>query len=130
MVCSDDHEVANDYAGDHRPTASRPSCSSRAARPAYQAYYEHLPLPRRMLPRGPWQFMYTQRAFGDLVNLFMLDGRQYRSHQACAPGPLVEPCPELYDPQRTMLGVGAGELVADARSARAARAGTCSASRR
>ena len=62
---------------------------------AYQAYYEHLPLPRRMLPRGPWQFMYTQRNFGDLVNLYMLDGRQYRSYQACGSSSLVQPCAEL-----------------------------------
>jgi len=104
MFCSDDHEVSNDYAADH-PIDGEPAeifLPRRAA--AYQAYYEHLPLPRRMLPRGPWQFMYTQRNFGDLVNLYMLDGRQYRSYQACGSSALVQPCAELYEPQRTMLG--------------------------
>ncbi len=90
MFCSDDHEVSNDYASDH-PIDGEPAeifLPRRAA--AYQAYYEHLPLPRRMLPRGPWQFMYTQRNFGDLVNLYMLDGRQYRSYQACGSSALVQ----------------------------------------
>jgi alkaline phosphatase D len=104
MFCSDDHEVSNDYASDH-PIDGEPAevfLPRRAA--AYQAYYEHLPLPRRMLPRGPWMFMYTQRNFGDLVNLHMLDGRQHRSYQACGSSSLVQPCAELYEPQRTMLG--------------------------
>jgi alkaline phosphatase D len=34
----------------------------------------------------------------------MLDGRQYRSRQACQPGPLVQPCAELYANERSMLG--------------------------
>ena len=104
MVCSDDHEVSNDYVADQATDGEPPELFLARRASAYQAYYEHLPLPRKMLPRGPWQFMYTQRAFGDLVNLYMLDGRQFRSHQACAPGPLIKPCPELYDPQRMMLG--------------------------
>ena len=104
MLCSDDHEVSNDYASDH-PIDGEPAeifLPRRAA--AYQAYYEHLPLPRKMLPRGPSQFMYTLRSFGDLVSLYMLDGRQYRSYQACGSSSLVKPCEELYEPQRTMLG--------------------------
>jgi len=104
MVASDDHEVDNDYAGD-ASSDGEPKDLFRARRAAaYQAYYEHMPLPRRLLPHGPYQQLYTQRGFGDLVDLYMLDGRQFRSPQACSPGPLVKPCPELYDPARTMLG--------------------------
>jgi alkaline phosphatase D len=104
MFCSDDHEVSNDYAADHPIDGEPPEIFLPRRAAAYQAYYEHLPLPRRMLPRGPYQFMYTQRNFGDLVNLYMLDGRQYRSYQACGSSSLVQPCAELYEPQRTMLG--------------------------
>ncbi|HUQ53347.1 MAG TPA: alkaline phosphatase D family protein, partial [Gammaproteobacteria bacterium] len=47
---------------------------------------------------------YSSSSFGDLVDILMLDGRQYRSSQACQPGQLVVPCPELYAGDRTMLG--------------------------
>jgi alkaline phosphatase D len=104
MFCSDDHEVSNDYASDH-PIDGEPAevfLPRRAA--AYQAYYEHLPLPRRMLPRGRGNSCTRSATSADLVNLYMLDGRQYRSYQACGSSALVKPCAELYEPQRTMLG--------------------------
>ncbi len=104
MVTSDDHEVDNDYAGDTSADDEPREMFLARRAAAYRAYYEHLPLPRRMLPRGPNQQLYTQCSFGGLVDLHMLDGRQFRSRQACRPEPLVEPCPELYDPSRTMLG--------------------------
>jgi alkaline phosphatase D len=108
MLTSDDHEVANDYAGE-RSAEGDPAewfLARRAA--AYQAYYEHLPLPRRAVPLSSRQRLYTARAFGDLLNLFMLDGRQYRSPQACGE-PLAAPCPELYASERTMLGAAQEE---------------------
>jgi alkaline phosphatase D len=104
MVASDDHEVDNDYAGDES-TDREPRelfLARRAA--AYRAFYEHMPLPRRLLPQGAHLQLYTQRGFGDLVDLCMLDGRQFRSRQACGPEPLVKPCAEIYDPERSMLG--------------------------
>ena len=104
MVASDDHEVDNDYAGDASVDQEPVErfLARRAA--AYRAYYEHMPLPRRLRPQGPNQLLYAERAFGDLVALHMLDGRQFRSPQACGPGSLVSPCAELYDARRTMLG--------------------------
>jgi alkaline phosphatase D len=104
MLVSDDHEVANDYAGEHSGQDDPPELFLARRAGAYQAYYEHLPLPRRLVPFDGRQRLYTNRSFGELVNLFMLDGRQYRSTQACGQGPLVEPCAELYEEQRTMLG--------------------------
>jgi alkaline phosphatase D len=104
MVASDDHEVDNDYAGDSSVDheAVEAFLARRAA--AYRAYYEHMPLPSAMQPRGPHQRLVTARAFGDLLALHMLDGRQFRSPQACGPDTLVSPCAELYEAQRTMLG--------------------------
>ena len=103
MLASDDHEVDNDYAGarsEQNDTAEL-FLARRAA--AYQAYYEHQPLPRRMLPFGPHQRLHTRRSFGGLAEIHMLDGRQYRSDQACG-GRLVAPCEALFDERRSMLG--------------------------
>jgi alkaline phosphatase D len=104
MLVSDDHEVANDYAAEHSGQDDPPELFLARRAAAYQAYYEHLPLPRRLVPFAGRQRLYATRSFGDLATLFMLDGRQYRSRQACAPGPLVEPCAELYSNERSMLG--------------------------
>jgi len=110
MVIWDDHEVENDYANAHseKQTPAAEFLKRRAA--AYRAYYEHMPLPPSMAPRGIALPLYRRRAFGGLVDLFLLDGRQYRSDQAC-PGPryggqVIDPtkCAELADPRRTMLG--------------------------
>jgi len=107
MLTADDHEVANDYAGLHLGDFEPALVLARRAA-AYQAYYEHLPLPRRLVPSGGRQRLYTQRSFGDLVTLCMLDGRQYRSLQACGGGDAA-PCPELFAGQRTMLGAAQEE---------------------
>lgn len=104
MVTSDDHEVDSDYAGETSEERDAPELFLARRAAAYKAYYEHLPMPRRLLPLGAHQRLYTRRSFGDLVDLYMLDGRQFRSPQACLPGPLVAPCAELYDARRTMLG--------------------------
>jgi alkaline phosphatase D len=108
MLVSDDHEVANDYAGEHSAQLAPPELFLRRRAAAYQAYYEHLPLPRALMPSGSAQHLYTSRAFGSLATLFMLDGRQYRSPQACAPWPLVA-CAEIYAAERTMLGAAQEE---------------------
>ena len=103
LLVSDDHEVANDYAGDHSAQLAPPELFLRRRAAAYQAYYEHQPMPRALMPSEGRQALYTSRAFGDLASVFMLDGRQYRSPQACPPLPLIA-CEELYAPERTMLG--------------------------
>jgi alkaline phosphatase D len=121
MVASDDHEVDNDYAGDSSVDDEPRELFLARRAAAYQANYEHMPLPRRLLPVGPVQRLYTQRTFGDLVDLYMLDGRQFRSARACAPGPLVKPCSELYDPARTMLGTAQEKWLLDGLGASRAR---------
>lgn len=107
----DDHEVQNDYANDRSQflDAREWFLARRAA--AYKARYEHLPLPRAMVPAGPYARIYTKLAFGSLVNVFMLDDRQYRSSQACSRKGRggsntvdVADCAELADPARTLLG--------------------------
>ena len=108
----DDHEVDNDYADD-RPEDGMDRASfliRRAA--AYRAYYEHLPLPAGMRPRGPDMRIHTGFDWGTLARFCLLDDRQYRSWHACPrPGRRggsntvdIERCPQLFNPNRSMLG--------------------------
>ena len=106
----DDHEVENDYANDQSENRTPPREFLRRRAAAYRAYFEHMPLRPAMAPQGPDIPLYRRRGFGKLVDLFLLDERQYRTDQAC-PGPrwggqVVNPetCAELVDPSRTMLG--------------------------
>lgn len=109
LLTWDDHEVDNDYAGDTSEQDDPPELFRARRAAAYRAYYEHLPLPRRMAPFGPDLRLYTQRSYGDLVNVLLLDERQYRTPQACPlPGQhgsnRVENCAELFGETRTMFG--------------------------
>ena len=107
LVTWDDHEVDNDYANDESEDLDADFLVRRAA--AYQAYYEHMPLAPRALPRGPAAQLHDSFAFGDLATFFVLDDRQYRAHHACPkPGRggsnVVADCAERLEPGRTMLG--------------------------
>jgi alkaline phosphatase D len=121
LLVSDDHEVANDYAGEHsfQGDSREVFLARRAA--AYQAWYEHQPLPRKCMPVARRQRFYTASGFGDLVTILMLDGRQYRSSQPCGPEQFVEPCPELFASERTMLGEAQERWVGSALGASTAR---------
>ena len=103
MLASDDHEVDDDYAAELSADRDAPELFLARRAAAYQAYYEHQPLPRGLIALGAHQRLHTRRSFGDLVDLFMLDSRQYRSPQACG-GPIASPCAELFAEQRSLLG--------------------------
>ena len=111
LVTWDDHEVENDYADDRSENLDPREWFLARRAAAYKAWYEHQPVPRRMLPFGPHARIYTRAAFGNLVNFFVLDDRQHRAYQACPrPGRGgsntvdIAECAALFDPQRTMLG--------------------------
>jgi alkaline phosphatase D len=103
IVTPDDHEVDNDYAGDldERDTPSELFALRRAA--AYQAYYETMPLRRHAMPSGSHIGLHRRLHFGTLIDLSVLDTRQYRSKQACGGGSKAA-CAEAVDRARTMLG--------------------------
>ncbi|MEI9964401.1 MAG: alkaline phosphatase D family protein [Caulobacteraceae bacterium] len=111
LMTWDDHEVENDYAdqwSEHPSTDPAAFLLRRAA--AYRAYWEHMPLRWRSLPKGPNARVYDRFRFGDLAEVSILDGRQYRSMEAC-PRPdwrgghvVTAECTERDDPRRTMLG--------------------------
>jgi alkaline phosphatase D len=103
IVVWDDHEVDNNYAGfisEHDDPVEE-FAKRRAA--GYQAYYEHMPLRRTSIPRGPLMQIYRSFAYGTLANLCMLDTRQFRTDQPC--GDNVKPvCEAVHDPKATLLG--------------------------
>lgn len=103
VVTWDDHEVENNYAADisERNLARDEFLRQRAA--AYQAYYEHLPLRRSSLPKGPDMKLYRRLSFGNLAEFFVLDTRQYRTDQPCGDG-AKPPCDTVFDPDATLLG--------------------------
>jgi alkaline phosphatase D len=103
IVTWDDHEVKNNYADEFEPLGTSREVFLQRRAAAYQAFYENLPLRRASLPRGPDLHLYRSFQFGDLIALNMLDGRQYRSAQACE-GRAGPHCDGARDPARTMLG--------------------------
>lgn len=99
----DDHEVADNWAGDSDPknTPAEAFLFRRAA--AFQAWYEHMPVRKSALPRGPDLVAYRNLRFGNLADIAVLDTRQYRSRQACNDG-LRANCAEAAASDRTMMG--------------------------
>jgi alkaline phosphatase D len=114
LVTWDDHEVENDYGDSWSQlfTAPEQFLNQRAA--AYQAFYENMPVrPSMSTPNGPAMRVHDRFAFGSLIEISMIDGRQYRSRQACYGPPKHgrghaesdETCRELSDPARSMIGL-------------------------
>lgn len=111
IVTWDDHEVQNDYAGDRSQNLDERGAFLARRAAAYQAYYEHMPLPRWARPLGPDMQLHARIAYGELALFHVVDGRQYKSHQVC-PRPerggsnslAASACPERLDPALTLLG--------------------------
>ena len=103
IMSFDDHEVSNDWAGDTSEynAPSELFLLRRAA--AFQAWYEHVPVRKAQLPRGPDIQMYRRFAVGDLLEMNVLDTRQFRSPQVCGGGRKAN-CTDAFAPGRTMLG--------------------------
>jgi alkaline phosphatase D len=106
LLTWDDHEITNDYAGDGSYAQSGEDFLARRAA-AYRAYYEHMPLPSSARPAGPHMQLYAQCNYGRLLQINMLDSRQYRSPLGCR-GPEDTggnaSCASLFDAARTKLG--------------------------
>ena len=109
VVTWDDHEVENDYADLANLKALDPTTFGRRRAAAYQAYFEHMPVRPSLWTRPGGPRLHRDLAWGDLLSLPVLDGRQYRSNQACNPdrqsgNRARMDCPALDAPDRTMLG--------------------------
>ena len=98
----DDHEVANDYAGQLPSTGVPSQAFVDRRKAAYQAYWEHQPIRTEPDEDGGLQ-MYRKLSWGTLVDFVVIDGRQHRSKLACG-ATFAQDCAERTDPTRTMLG--------------------------
>jgi alkaline phosphatase D len=113
LVTWDDHEVENDYADQWSQWFVEPARFLLQRAAAYQAFYEHMPVrPILSHPQGPVMRVYDRFTFGDLIEISMIDGRQYRSREACYGPPNKggghlesnAGCPERLAAGRTMIG--------------------------
>jgi alkaline phosphatase D len=111
LMTWDDHEVENDYANEwSERMETTPQAFLRRRAAAYQAYYEHMPLRERSIPRDAAMRLYDRCRHGNLVTFSVLDGRQYRTKQPCEVPPwrgghvAPDSCTERLDQQRTLLG--------------------------
>jgi alkaline phosphatase D len=107
VVTWDDHDVADNYLDGGNPAAF---VNRRAA--AYQAYYEHLPLRTSSVPQGPQMRLFRRLGYGDLMDLHVLDTRQYRNAPP-VPGGATVAGPERLDPRRSILGDAQERWLAD-----------------
>lgn len=105
IVTWDDHEVNNNYAGaiPEHPDRISPADFLKRRAAGYQAYFEHMPLRRAALPKGPDMLLYRRLEYGRLASIHVLDTRQYRTDQPQEDG-LKPPGPALMDPRGTMMG--------------------------
>lgn len=111
LVTWDDHEVDNDYARDRSQDLDPVDAFLARRAAAYQAWYEHMPLPPGTWTGGPDMKIYGTHAMGNLARIQLLDMRQYRDYHVCPrPGRgggnqvKVLECPERLQPGRSVLG--------------------------
>lgn len=103
LVVYDDHEIDNNWADSLDQDDTPPAIFALRRQMALQAYYEHMPLRASSLPIGPAMQLYRQIRIGDLLDVNMLDTRQYRSDQPC--GDRWAPdCPGASRADAQMLG--------------------------
>jgi alkaline phosphatase D len=92
----DDHEVMNDYSG-----IKLMKTDPQRLKDAYRSFFEYLPI------REQDNFkIYRSFQVGDLVDFYMIDGRQYRDEEACENSFSVnlQCTARAYSPGRTYLG--------------------------
>lgn len=111
LVTWDDHEVDNDYANDRSQDLDPVDAFLARRAAAYQAYYEHMPLPPGTFSGGPNMKIYGSHAMGTIAHIQLLDMRQYRDYHVCSRkgrggGNQVNvlECPERTQSGRSLLG--------------------------
>ena len=111
LMIWDDHEVDNDYANDRSQDLDPADVFLARRAAAYQAYYEHMPLPPGTFGGGPDMKIYGTQAMGSIVRIQLLDMRQYRDYHVCSRKGRgggnqinVMECPERAEPGRSLLG--------------------------
>lgn len=113
IVTWDDHEVDNDYAGAATEDGQDDASFRERQRAAHQAWWENMPV-RLNRPEGELFPIHRTIQWGDLADIHMLDGRQYRDPQPTDGDPIplegaenlgiLTLGPTARDPEHTMLG--------------------------
>ena len=86
FVTFDDHEVSNNWAGDHDQAGDPAEVFLLRRAAAFQAWYENAPVRARSLPRAGSIAMNRSARYGDLLHVSFLDTRQFRTPQPCGDG--------------------------------------------
>ena len=104
VVVWDDHEVADNWAGDDDGPTSLPRADFLQRRAnAFRAYWENMPLRTPQRPTGGRMTLHRRLRYGRLAELHMLDTRQFRDDQVNFDG-RTTPGPATDDPRRSILG--------------------------
>ena len=119
LMVWDDHEVDNDYAGLQGQSLQADFREQRAA--AYRAYWEHMPFPKATAPERPRHAHLRPLRLGRAglhprasTTASTATCRRAPSPAAAAPTSCaLRDCPELLDPQRTLLGAAQERWLAD-----------------
>ena len=99
----DDHEVENNWVGEIDQDGDPPEIFALRRAAAFQAYYEHMPFRRASFPGPGGMRMHRRAKIGSLLDLHLLDTRQFRSDQPCDDG--FKPyCPGWDDRDAQVLG--------------------------
>lgn len=117
----DDHEIRNDWVSTfddwklgldgNDPDAPPPEVFMLRKQAAMQAWYEHMPVRRALLPRGGMVAAHRELRYGDLMAMQVLDTRQYRDNQPCGDG-FKPACPDVYAKDAQVLGKAQEEWLA------------------
>jgi alkaline phosphatase D len=102
-VTWDDHETDNNWASKFDQDGTPPEIFNLRRQASAQAYYENMPLRMSSFPHGTAIQIFRNAAYGDLLDCWFLDTRQFRDDQPCGDG-LKAVCPEALDPTRTIMG--------------------------
>lgn len=108
----DDHEINNNWVSDvdnwtqangADPNAPPADIFAFRKAAAMQAWYEHMPVRRALMPRGGQVALNREVRFGDLLSMQLLDTRSFRSDQPCNDG-FATNCADVSAPDRQVLG--------------------------
>ncbi len=99
----DDHEVDDNYANDIAVDEQTPEQLLIRRAAGYQAFYEFMPIRLPSGRQGASMQIYRPLQFGTLMDMTILDTRQYRNDQACRDG-MKPSCDQHRDSSRTLLG--------------------------
>lgn len=120
IVTYDDHEVRNNWVGEIDQDGTPPEIFLFRRAAALQAWYEHMPIRRRSMPRGNEIDITRRLAWGDLARIHALDTRQFRSDQPCDDG-FKPACPGIDARDASVLGAAQERWLADGLRAGKAR---------